>query len=74
MIFELKQRNIIYEAEDIRKLWAEASGNPEEIAPLEKVQNYDYLLDLQVSKDKMRAILKIYPALIEKPLKKRNDL
>ena len=70
LFFELKQRNIIYEAEDIRKLWAEASGNPEEIAPLEKVQNYDYLLDLQVSKDKMRAILKIYPALIEKPLKK----
>ena len=68
---ELKQRNISFKAEVVQKCWAEAMGTPVEIALLKSGQNYGPLLDLRVSPDKMKVILRVYPALNEKPLEER---
>ena len=65
---ELTQRKIFYDANVVKKCFEEATGKREEIAFLEDEQLYTTLLDVQVSIDKMRAVLKIYPALDGTPL------
>jgi len=65
---ELIQRKISYDLELIKRIYTRAQGVKEKIASLDGKQNYASLLELNISSDKMKAVLKVYPALINLPL------
>jgi uncharacterized protein (DUF342 family) len=68
LFYELVQRKISYDPNFVKKCFQEATGKKEEIAPLQAGQIYTALLEVQVSADKMKAVLKVYPSLNEGPL------
>ncbi|MGI6587765.1 MAG: DUF342 domain-containing protein [Peptococcia bacterium] len=63
LYYELAQRKISYDPHFIKKCFQEATGKKEQIAPLQAGQIYKTLLEVQVSADKMEAVLKVYPSL-----------
>ena len=68
LYYELTQRKIPYDSELIKKIFKRAQGIKEKIALLDEKHNYVPLLELNISSDKMKAILKVYPSLINTPV------
>ena len=68
LLYELTQRKISYEPELIKQIFTRAQGHKERIAFLDGKQNYGALLELDISLDKMKAVLKVYPSLINSPI------
>jgi len=65
---ELTERKISYDFELIKRIYTSAQGIKEKIASFDGKQDCVTLLEVNVSLDKMKAVLKVYPSLINSPL------